>query len=92
MKKDYSTYIQFLRALASEERIDIINALQEKEMCVSEVEKSFYMEQSTASHHLNILKKAGLVSSRRNGKQMIYSVEKEAFRKIYNDFMLAMNL
>lgn len=87
MNIDYSVYIKFLRALASEERLEILKALQEKEMCVSEVEKSFYMEQSTASHHLNILKKAGIVTATRNGKQMIYSINKESFRSIYNEFL-----
>lgn len=87
MAKDFTPYIKFLRALASEERLAIIQKLLENEMCVSEVEKNFYMEQSTASHHLNILKKAGIASSKRNGKQMIYTIIPESFREMYNKFL-----
>ncbi|HAR61989.1 MAG: ArsR family transcriptional regulator [Candidatus Margulisiibacteriota bacterium] len=87
MEKELKPYIHFLRALASEERLSIIKSLLEKEMCVTEVENSFYMEQSTASHHLNLLKKAGIACSRRNGKQMIYSIDKSSFRTKYEEFL-----
>ena len=50
------------------------------------------MEQSTASHHLNILKKAGLAKATRQGKQMIYSINATAFRQLYDEFLELLNL
>lgn len=87
MSNEFSPYITFLRALASEERISIIVKLLEADMCVSEVEKCFYMEQSTASHHLNLLKRAGIAVCRRQGKQMIYSIDREAIKTRYQEFI-----
>lgn len=92
MAKDFTPHIKFLRALASEERLAIIQKLLEAEMCVSEVEKSFYMEQSTASHHLNILKKAGIATSKRNGKQMIYNINAGSFKEKYDLFLNELNV
>ena len=51
--------VRFNKALANEERMEIIRLLLEhKVLYAKEVQKHFYLEQSTASHHLNILKKA----------------------------------
>jgi DNA-binding transcriptional ArsR family regulator len=47
-------YINFLKALASPERLSILEALESREMCTSDIEKKFFMEQSTASHHLTL--------------------------------------
>lgn len=87
MSQEFKPYINFLRALASEERLAIIVKLLEEELCVTEVEKSFYMEQSTASHHLNLLKRAGIAKCRRSGKQMIYSIDKDILHVKYKEFL-----
>ncbi len=85
LKVDY--YRLFFRALANEERLSIIKLLHEnREMCAQDVEKHFYMEQSTTSHHLNLLKKAGITKSRKLGRHIMYSLNTEIFGNAIKEF------
>ncbi len=81
-------YIKIFRALANEERIDIILKLfKEGELCASDIEKSFFMEQSTTSHHLNYLKNVGILDSRKQGRNVYYLVNKENLSSLYGKFL-----
>ena len=51
-----------------------------------EVEKNFYLEQSTTSHHLNTLKRAGITKSRKEGRNIYYSIDYDTFSEIWNQF------
>jgi len=80
-------YIKFFRALANEERIEIIKLLKTNgEMAAQEVEKHFYLEQSTTSHHLNTLKRAGIAKARKEGRNIYYSVDEPSFEVIWRRF------
>ena len=85
---DKQEYIKIFRALANEERIDIILKLfKEGELCASDIEKSFFMEQSTTSHHLNYLKNVGVLDSRKQGRNVYYKVNKENLSSLYDKFL-----
>ena len=80
MKEKNDIHIKFFRALANDERIEIIKLLRKnKEMAAQDVEKHFYLEQSTTSHHLNTLKRAGITRSRKEGRNIYYSLDEENF-------------
>ncbi len=80
-------YIKFFRAIANEERIEIIKLLKKNgEMAAQEVEKHFYLEQSTTSHHLNTLKRAGITKSRKEGRNIFYSVDAPGFEATWRKF------
>jgi DNA-binding transcriptional ArsR family regulator len=80
-------YIKFFKALANEERLQIIRLLkQNKEMFAQDVEKHFYLEQSTTSHHLNTLKRAGITKSRKTGRNIYYSLDHDSIKHIIKDF------
>lgn len=49
--------------------------LKTKEMTVSEIVAQFDMTQPSISHHLNVLKNAGIVSSRKEGKEVYYKLD-----------------
>lgn len=49
---------------------------------VSKIQDSLGLPQSTISHHLLILKNAGILSSRREGTTVCYSLEIEEIKKI----------
>ena len=68
--------VAFCRALADETRQGILQLLQKKgELCVSDIVAQFKQStQPTISHHLKILKHEGLVLSRREGKEILYSL------------------
>jgi len=53
-------------------RLKILRLIAEEELCACEVMVALDLTQPTTSHHLGILERAGLVSSRREGKWVFY--------------------
>ena len=69
----------FSKAIADETRQKIMNLVCCEELCVSDlVEALGNVSQPTVSHHLQILKRAGLVETRREGKQIFYALKQES--------------
>lgn len=69
----------FFKALCEEVRLKIIGLLIPRELCVCEIMEYLNLSQSSVSHHMKILKQAGLVNDRREGKWVFYSLNKERF-------------
>ena len=69
--------VEFCRALADDTRQQILVLLLEGERCVSDIVDAFDMTQPTISHHLGILKQFKLVSSRKEGKQVFYDINRD---------------
>jgi ArsR family transcriptional regulator len=67
--------VEFCKALSDDTRQQILGLLKEGEMCVSDIVTAFDMSQPTISHHLSILKQFGLVTSRKEGKQVFYAID-----------------
>lgn len=87
--KDHEKYIKLFKALANEERLQIVSLLKKnKEMYAQDIERRFYLEQSTTSHHLNMLKKAGIAKSRKEGRKVYYSLDLDSFNLIWDSFDL----
>ena len=79
-----------LKALANAKRLEIISLLKKRELSVRELVSSMKFRQSNVSQHLMILKKVGIVESRRNGKNMYYRLSTYAIGKI-PDIMIKEN-
>ena len=62
----------FFRVFGDSTRIKILYALFESELCVCDIAGTLNMTVSAVSHQLKTLKQARLVSSKRNGKSVIY--------------------
>lgn len=60
------------QALADETRLAILEMLKQKEHNVSEIVERFSISQPSISHHLDILKRAGLVKSEKRGREVYY--------------------
>jgi ArsR family transcriptional regulator len=60
--------------LADTTRLKILTLLAEEELCACEVMAALELTQPTASHHLGILERSGLVVSRREGKWVFYRI------------------
>ncbi len=69
--------VEFCKALADGTRQRILEMLMEAEMCVGDIVDAFDMSQPTISHHLNVLRQFGLVNSRKDGKQVYYSINRD---------------
>jgi ArsR family transcriptional regulator len=63
-----SDLLLVLQALAEPSRLRIIQLLREREQCVCHLTEALDVKQSTISHHMSVLKKAGLVVDRRDEK------------------------
>jgi ArsR family transcriptional regulator len=69
----------FAKAIADETRQQVMNLLCCEWLCVSDiVERMGGVTQPTVSHHLSILRDAGLVNARRDGKQIFYQLNQGA--------------
>lgn len=71
--------VTFGKAIADETRQTIMRLLCCQWLCVTDVvEQMGNLSQPTVSHHLSILRDAGLVHVRREGKQVFYSLNQGA--------------
>ncbi len=74
-----------LKAIAHPVRISIVGYLEDgNRRTVTEIHKFLGIEQSTASHHLNILKDKGVLASKREGKNTLYFLKHENLKTILN--------
>ena len=56
-------------------RVEIVNLLQEKKkISVSDIAKCFKVTQPTISHHLQYLKNAGIIKSKKEGRKVYYFI------------------
>jgi len=74
-------YEDFVKALADETRQAILELLHAQEMNVGDIAARFRVTQPTISYHLGLLRRAGLVVARREGKQVIYAANRCCLEK-----------
>jgi len=63
---------QVFSGLADKTRLRILELVAQEELCACEVMAALDLTQPNASHHLGILERSGLISSRREGKWVFY--------------------
>lgn len=75
----------FFKSVGEETRVRIIYALSINEMCVSDIAAVLGVSQSLVSHQLKLLKLEGQVKSRREGKNIYYSLDDEHVVEIFEE-------
>jgi len=82
-KKTYAAKrMACLKALADVNRLAIISLLGKGEMCVCHIWSALALPQNLVSHHLRVLKQAGLVTSRKDGLKVHYSIDRTCMKKL----------
>jgi ArsR family transcriptional regulator len=71
-----------LKLLANEDRLLLLCQLSQGEMCVSDLEQKLGIHQPTLSQQLGVLRNEGVVDTRREGKNIFYSVADPAMLEI----------
>lgn len=71
------------RAVADPTRRALLDLLLERERSVNELRVRFCVSQPAISQHLGILRRAGLVKSRREGRRRLYQVEAKPIEDVY---------
>lgn len=81
------------KALADPTRVRVLTALREGELCVCELSDALDITQSTLSTHLQVIREAGLVRTRKEGKWVYYALEpaaKRLLRAVFGHFAAGM--
>lgn len=67
-------FMNITKALADKNRVRIVLALQERELCACQINELIGLAPSTMSKHLSILYQARLVNTRKDGRWVYYSL------------------
>jgi len=74
IQSDEISCARLLKVLADETRLAVVRQLMEGPKHVGELNDRLNLEQSLLSHHLKVLREAGLVLSERDGKAVAYRI------------------
>lgn len=82
----------FLKVMANQDRLLLLCQMTQGEYCVGELEKLTGVRQPTLSQQLTVLREESMVNTRRNGKQIYYSVASKAalavLQVLYDQFCI----
>ncbi|MEO1668649.1 MAG: metalloregulator ArsR/SmtB family transcription factor [Chloroflexota bacterium] len=82
-ERDVMGLSELFKALGDPTRIRIMSALSVSELCVADIAKLLDMNQSAISHQLRVLRSAGLVTFRKDGKHVIYALDDHHVHHIF---------
>lgn len=74
----------WFHALSDPTRVAILHMLRDGERCVCELQDELEAAQSRLSFHLRVLREAGLVADRRDGRWAYYRVVPEALAQVHD--------
>lgn len=79
-QRDAERLAEDLQLLAHPVRIQLLDVLARNEgrVCVCDLEAAVPVKQPTVSHHLRILREAGIVAAEKSGQWMFYRVQRDA--------------
>ncbi len=80
--------VTFAKAIADETRQEIMRVLCCQWLCVSDIVDQMQVSQPTVSHHLGILREVGLVYTRREGKQVFYTLNQSLMASCCGTLMM----
>lgn len=81
-KKNYEEIAELFKAFADPTRVQILTVLAGGERCVTDIVEAMDISQSAVSHQLKGLKQMHLVKARREGKNMLYSLDDDHVQTI----------
>ncbi len=75
------------KALSDPSRRKILTLLRQGDLTAGQIAKNFPMSWASVSHHLNVLKEAGLVSAERDGQYIRYSLNVTVVQEVLHHLM-----
>ena len=81
---DLATAAQLFHALSDQTRLAILEMLQDGERCVCDLQSELDAAQSRLSFHLRVLRDAGLVTDRKEGRWSYYTIVPESLATIHD--------
>ena len=92
MSVNYEDVAKKLKVISDPKRLRIIDMLSCDELCACEILEKFDISQPTLSHDMRKLEEVGLVSSRREGKNTYYSLDKASLDEIEGSLRLIFHI
>lgn len=92
MSVNYEDVAKKLKVISDPKRLRIIDMLSCYELCACEILEKFDISQPTLSHDMRKLEEAGLVTSRREGKNTFYSLGKASLDEIEDSLKLIFHI
>ncbi|MBI4136491.1 metalloregulator ArsR/SmtB family transcription factor [Candidatus Roizmanbacteria bacterium] len=77
----FKLHAKLLKALAHPKRLEIIQLLRDQELSVTDIQTMLDLPQANLSQHLMILRDAGVTNTRKEGKNIYYSIAHSNFIK-----------
>lgn len=77
----FQLHAKLLKAIAHPRRLEIIHLLRDNELNVTEIVEMLDLPQANISQHLTILRNAGVVTAKKQGKQILYKIANKNFLK-----------
>lgn len=74
---------ELFKVFGDSTRTRILSALSESELCVCDISVLLNMSMSAVSHQLRILRQTKIVKSRRQGKEVVYSLDDDHISQLY---------
>lgn len=84
MRDSAEVVVSILKSLANTDRLLILCHLSQQELNVSQIEEITHIKQPTLSQQLMMLRKSDVVNTRRDGKQIYYSIKDERMIEVLN--------
>ena len=81
---DLARAARLFHALSDETRLGILEMLRGGERCVCELQGDLDAAQSRLSFHLKVLREAGLVTDRKEGRWSYYAINADALREVHD--------
>ena len=81
---DLARCARLFHALSDETRVAVLQLLGDGERCVCDLQAALDMAQSRLSFHLKVLKDAGLVRDRKDGRWSYYTLEPDALTEAHD--------
>jgi len=78
---------KLFQAMADPTRRKILEMLRAGDLAAGEIAEAFQMTKPAISHHLSVLKEAGLASERRQGQHVIYSLTPDSIVEAWDGFL-----
>jgi ArsR family transcriptional regulator len=73
-KRIFQLHADVCKALANAKRLEILHILKDKEVAVSSIVKQMSISKANVSQHLAVMRKAGILNTRREGLNIYYRI------------------
>lgn len=85
MEPVYIETAKMLKAMSDPKRLRIVDMLSCGELCACNILEEFNITQPTLSHDMKVLSEAGIIKDRREGKNIYYSLDKDALARMHQE-------